>query len=54
MPARYDNRCVRVTPKLACAPINEPLRALEDAYRAMKIQPSRFRTFGFGKSVRLG
>jgi L-ascorbate metabolism protein UlaG (beta-lactamase superfamily) len=34
--------------------IDEPLRALEDARRANSIPPSRFRTLGFGESVRLG
>ena len=34
--------------------IDEPLRALEDACRARNIPPSRFRTLGFGESVRLG
>jgi len=33
--------------------IDEPLRALEDACRANNIPPSRFRTLGFGESVRL-
>ena len=33
--------------------IDEPLRALEDACRAKSIPPSRFRTLGFGESVRL-
>ena len=34
--------------------IDEPLRALEDARRARNIPPSRFRTLGFGESLRLG
>jgi L-ascorbate metabolism protein UlaG (beta-lactamase superfamily) len=34
--------------------IDEPLRALDDACRARKIPPSRFRTLGFGESMRLG
>jgi L-ascorbate metabolism protein UlaG (beta-lactamase superfamily) len=34
--------------------IDEPLRALEDACRANSIPPSRFRTLGFGESLRLG
>ena len=33
---------------------DEPLRALEDACRAKNIPPSRFRTLGFGESLRLG
>jgi L-ascorbate metabolism protein UlaG (beta-lactamase superfamily) len=33
--------------------IDEPLRALEDACRAKNIPPARFRTLGFGESVRL-
>jgi L-ascorbate metabolism protein UlaG (beta-lactamase superfamily) len=33
--------------------IDEPLRALEDACRARNIARSRFRTLGFGESVRL-
>jgi L-ascorbate metabolism protein UlaG (beta-lactamase superfamily) len=33
--------------------IDEPLRALEDARRARSILPSRFRTLGFGDSVRV-
>jgi L-ascorbate metabolism protein UlaG (beta-lactamase superfamily) len=33
--------------------IDEPLRALDDARRARSILPSRFRTLGFGESVRL-
>ena len=33
--------------------IDEPLRALEEACRAKNIPPSRFRTLGFGESVRL-
>jgi L-ascorbate metabolism protein UlaG (beta-lactamase superfamily) len=33
--------------------IDEPLRALEHACRERNIQPSRFRTLGFGESVRL-
>jgi len=33
--------------------IDEPLRALEDACRARKIPRSRFRTLGFGESLRL-
>jgi L-ascorbate metabolism protein UlaG (beta-lactamase superfamily) len=33
--------------------IDEPLRALEDACRAKSIPASRFRTLGFGESVRL-
>jgi L-ascorbate metabolism protein UlaG (beta-lactamase superfamily) len=34
--------------------IDEPLRALEDACRARSIPSSRFRTLGFGESLRLG
>ena len=34
--------------------IDEPLRAREDACRAKNILPSRFRTLGFGDSLRLG
>ena len=34
--------------------IDEPLRALEEARRARNVAPSRFRTLGFGESVRLG
>ncbi len=34
--------------------IDEPLRALEEARRARDIPPSRFRTLGFGESLRLG
>jgi L-ascorbate metabolism protein UlaG (beta-lactamase superfamily) len=34
--------------------IDEPLRALDHACRARKVPPSRFRTLGFGESVRLG
>jgi L-ascorbate metabolism protein UlaG (beta-lactamase superfamily) len=34
--------------------IDEPLRALEEACRAKHIPPSRFRTLGFGESLRLG
>jgi L-ascorbate metabolism protein UlaG (beta-lactamase superfamily) len=34
--------------------IDAPLRALDDACRARSIPPSRFRTLGFGESVRLG
>jgi L-ascorbate metabolism protein UlaG (beta-lactamase superfamily) len=34
--------------------IDEPLRALEDACRAKNISPARFRTLGFGESLRLG
>jgi len=34
--------------------IDDPLRALEDARRANSIPPSRFRTLGFGESLRLG
>jgi L-ascorbate metabolism protein UlaG (beta-lactamase superfamily) len=33
--------------------IDEPPRALEDARRAKNVPPSRFRTLGFGESVRL-
>ena len=33
--------------------IDEPLRALEDARQASNVAPSRFRTIGFGDSVRL-
>jgi L-ascorbate metabolism protein UlaG (beta-lactamase superfamily) len=33
--------------------IDEPLRALEEVCRARSIPPSRFRTLGFGESVRL-
>jgi L-ascorbate metabolism protein UlaG (beta-lactamase superfamily) len=34
--------------------IDDPLCALEDACRARNIPPSRFRTLGFGESLRLG
>jgi L-ascorbate metabolism protein UlaG (beta-lactamase superfamily) len=34
--------------------VDEPLRALDEACRAKNIPPSRFRTLGFGDSVRLG
>ena len=34
--------------------IDDPLRALEQARRAKNIPPSRFRTLGFGESLRLG
>jgi L-ascorbate metabolism protein UlaG (beta-lactamase superfamily) len=34
--------------------IDEPLRALDDARRARSIPPSRFRTLGFGESMRVG
>lgn len=34
--------------------IDEPQRALEDACRANSIPPSRFRTLGFGESLRMG
>jgi L-ascorbate metabolism protein UlaG (beta-lactamase superfamily) len=34
--------------------IDEPLRALEAARRDKNVSPSRFRTVGFGESVRLG
>jgi L-ascorbate metabolism protein UlaG (beta-lactamase superfamily) len=33
--------------------IDEPLRALEEACQARNVPPSRFRTLGFGESVRL-
>ena len=33
--------------------IDDPLHALEDARRARGIEPSRFRTLGFGESLRL-
>ena len=33
--------------------IDEPLRALDDARRARNVPPSRFRTLGFGDSMRL-
>ena len=33
--------------------IDEPLRALEEARRARNVPPSRFRTLGFGESMRL-
>jgi L-ascorbate metabolism protein UlaG (beta-lactamase superfamily) len=33
--------------------IDEPLRALEEACRVRNIPRSRFRTLGFGESVRL-
>jgi L-ascorbate metabolism protein UlaG (beta-lactamase superfamily) len=33
--------------------IDEPLRALEEARRARNVPPSRFRTLGFGESLRL-
>jgi L-ascorbate metabolism protein UlaG (beta-lactamase superfamily) len=34
--------------------IDEPLRALENACRSRNVPPSRFRTLGFGESLRLG
>ena len=34
--------------------IDDPLRALDEARRANNILPSRFRTLGFGESLRLG
>ena len=34
--------------------IDEPLRALDDARRARDVPASRFRTIGFGESIRLG
>jgi L-ascorbate metabolism protein UlaG (beta-lactamase superfamily) len=34
--------------------IDEPVRALEEACRERSVSPSRFRTLGFGESVRLG
>ncbi len=34
--------------------IDEPLRALDEARRARNIPPERFRTIGFGDSIRLG
>jgi L-ascorbate metabolism protein UlaG (beta-lactamase superfamily) len=34
--------------------VDEPLRALDEACRAKSIPRSRFRTLGFGDSVRLG
>jgi L-ascorbate metabolism protein UlaG (beta-lactamase superfamily) len=34
--------------------IDEPLRALDEARRANNVPASRFRTLGFGESVRLG
>ena len=34
--------------------IDDPLRALDEARRANSISPSRFRTLGFGESLRLG
>jgi L-ascorbate metabolism protein UlaG (beta-lactamase superfamily) len=34
--------------------IDAPLRALDDARRVRDIPPSRFRTLGFGESLRLG
>jgi len=34
--------------------VDEPLRALDEACRAKNIPRSRFRTLGFGDSVRLG
>ena len=34
--------------------IDEPVRALEEARRARNIPPARFRTIGFGESLRLG
>ena len=34
--------------------IDEPLRALDEARRANNIPPSRFRTLGFGESLRIG
>ena len=40
--------------QLTAEGIDEPLRALEEACRARDIPRSRFRTLGFGESVRLG
>ena len=40
--------------QLTAEGIDEPLRALEDARRARNIPPARFRTLGFGESLRLG
>ena len=40
--------------RLTTEGIDDPLRALEDARRARGVEPSRFRTLGFGESVRLG
>lgn len=34
--------------------IDEPQRALEEACRAKSVSSSRFRTLGFGESLRLG
>jgi len=34
--------------------IDEPVRALEQARLAKQVEPSRFRTIGFGESVRVG
>jgi hypothetical protein len=34
--------------------IEEPLRTFDDACRARNVPRSRFRTHGFGESVRLG
>jgi len=39
--------------QLTAEGIDEPLRALDDARRARNVPPSRFRTVGFGDSVRL-
>jgi len=39
--------------QLTAEGIDEPLRALEESLRAHDIPPSRFRTLGFGESLRL-
>jgi len=39
--------------QLTAEGIDEPLRALDDARRARNVPPSRFRTLGFGDSMRL-
>ena len=39
--------------QLTAEGIDEPQRALEEACRVKNIPPSRFRTLGFGQSMRL-
>src|SRR5262245_37240430 len=41
------------TCQLPAGSIDDPLRALEESLRANDIPPSRFRTLGFGESMRL-
>jgi len=40
--------------RLTTEGIDDPLRALEEACRASNVPASRFRTLGFGESLRLG